>query len=140
MSGSAQQGKESAWSPSHTTQVVKSPRERERTTRLTGLGHTDPLLESSGLEFRTHTLSSCLFCTKTKTAFRTTCVKGIQQVIQNWFQLSTSHSLYHPIPPFPVTFCTVYLWTLFLFLSIYVMHSFTANPLQTLTWKHQYTE
>lgn len=108
--------------------------ERERATRLTGLGPTDPLVASLGLELTTHTLLSCLFCTKSKTAFRTISAKGIQQVIQNWFQLSGSHSLYHLctiVLSFPITFCTAYLWTLFLHLSIHLMHSFSANPLQT---------
>lgn len=102
----------------------------ERITRLTGLGPTDPLVESLGSEFPTHTLSSCLFCTKSKTALRTPCAKGIQQVIQNWFQLSGSQSLYHPVLPFPIIFCTVHLWTLFLYLSIHLKHLFSANPLQ----------
>lgn len=111
--------------------------ERERTTRLTGLGPTDPLVESSGLE--SDTLSPCLFRTKNKIAFRSTCAKGIQHIIQSWFHLSGPHSLYHPVLPFPITFCTLYLWTLFLYLSIHLLHSFSANPLQTLTWKCQYT-
>lgn len=116
-----------------------NPLERGRTTRLSGLGPTDPPVKSTGLEFTTHTVSFCLFCTTSKTAFRTTCAKVIQQVIQNWFQLSGSHSSYHPVLQFPITFCTVYLWTLFLYLSIHLLHSFPANPLHTLTWKHQYT-
>lgn len=116
-----------------------NPLERGRTTRLSGLGPTDPPVKSTGLEFTTHTVSFCLFCTTSKTAFRTTCAKVIQQIIQNWFQLSGSHSSYHPVLQFPITFCTVYLWTLFLYLSIHLLHSFPANLLHTRTWKHQYT-
>lgn len=135
---SAGQGISLVSKPHHTCGKIPQRKRKNHQTDWTGTYWSS--VGELGLGVQSHALSPCLFCTKNKTAFRTTCAKGIQEVIQNWFQLSSSHSLYHPIPPFPITFCTAYLWTLFMFLSIYLMHSFSVNPLQTLTWKHQYTE
>lgn len=79
-----------------------------------------------------------LFCTKNTTAFKTACA------IQNCFHLSDSHSSYHPVLPFPITFLSpsYHLPPLWHYsrswVSISCIHP-PANPHHTLTWKHQDT-
>lgn len=92
------------------------------------------ILQSPGLA--THNPHHiALFCTKNKTAFRTACA------VQNRFHLSGSHSSYHPVLPFPITFSTLLpLWHYSRsWVWVSCIHP-PENPYQTLTWKHQDTE